>query len=128
MKPNTRPVLARPCCQTLIDAKIYVQKHTDCQESDGERAKHEEKQCEGLVADAALQHKCKHTRNTRQYRVILFPFLFQEKTTTVRRYKVYGNSSGYSNLICNHNQTGGKSLKSVHRILCTLRLFLTHPH
>lgn len=55
MKPNTRPVLARLRCQTQIDAKIYVQKRARCQGRQGERAKHEEKQCEGLVTDAALE-------------------------------------------------------------------------
>lgn len=55
VKLNTRPALARPRCQTLIEAKIQVQKRAPCQESDGERAKHEEEQREGLVTDAALE-------------------------------------------------------------------------
>lgn len=55
MMPNTRPVLARPRCQNLIDAKIHIQKRARCQESHGERAKREEEQRDGLVTDAASE-------------------------------------------------------------------------
>lgn len=48
-------------------------------------------------------------------------YAFSGKKKTVRIYKVDGNSGSYSNLIANHNQTGGKSWKSVHHKLHMLR-------